>query len=131
MASRIEATEARCYPRGKVTPVAYDEQLAARIRDVLGPRADLREQKMFGGLAFMIAEHMAVGIVGNDLMLRLGDRADEVLREPYTRPMDFTGRPMKGFVFVEPAGVASDGDLGRYVARAVEFAESLPPKSRR
>jgi hypothetical protein len=111
--------------------MAYDEELAARVRDVLGPRADLREQKMFGGLAFMIAEHMAVGIVGNDLMLRLGDGAGDVLREPHTRPMDFTGRPMKGFVFVAPAGVESDADLGRHVARAVAFAESLPPKSRR
>jgi hypothetical protein len=111
--------------------MAYDEELAARVRDVLGPRADLREQKMFGGLAFMVAEHMAVGIVREDLMLRLGDGVDDVLREPHTRPMDFTGRPMKGFVFVEPAGVASDADLSRYVARAVAFAESLPPKSRR
>jgi hypothetical protein len=109
--------------------MAYDEELAARIRDVLGLREDLREQKMFGGIAFMIAGHMACGIVGDDLMLRLGeDGAQAVLQEPHVRPMDFTGRPMKGFVFVAPLGVTSEAELERYVGKAVAFVQSLPPK---
>ena len=111
--------------------MAYDETLAARIRDVFGPRTDLREQKMFGGLAFMVGGHMAVGIVGDELMLRLGEEgAETVLGEPHVRPMDFTGRPMTGFVFVAPEGTATDAALKGYVERALAFNSALPPKGR-
>lgn len=108
--------------------MAYDEQLADCIRDVLAGDARVSERKMFGGLAFMIDGHMACGIVGGDLMLRLGpEGADDALERPHVRPMDFTGRPMTGMVFVEPfrlRGVA----LRNWVEKAVVFARSLPPK---
>ena len=88
--------------------MAYDEVLAERVRSLLSARSDVREQKMFGGLAFMVADKMAVGIVGDDLMVRVGrDAYDEVLARPHTRPMDFTGRPSRSMVYVAPDGVAS------------------------
>ena len=88
--------------------MAYDERLADRIRAVLADQPDRSERKMFGGLAFMIAGNMACGIVGDDLMLRLGEEgADGALDEPDTRPMDFTGRPLKSMVYVAHAGLAT------------------------
>lgn len=110
--------------------MAYDEQLADRIRTILHAECDdVREQKMFGGIAFMAGGHMCVGVIGEDLMARLGeDGADAALDEPHTRPMDFTGRPMKNMVYVEPAGTASDDALRAWVRRALAFVETLPPK---
>jgi TfoX/Sxy family transcriptional regulator of competence genes len=112
--------------------MAYDEALADRVRDALAPRAELSERKMFGGIAFMIGGNMAVGVIEDDLMVRLdpGD-AERALGEPNTRPMDFTGRPMKGMVFVEAAGTAADDDLAGWVDAGADFAASLPPKQKR
>lgn len=109
--------------------MAYDEALADRVRDALAPRPELSERKMFGGIAFMIGGHMAVGVIDDDLMVRLdpGD-AEQALGEQHTRPMDFTGRPMKGMVFVDPAGTAADEDLAGWVDAGADFAASLPPK---
>lgn len=74
--------------------MAYDEDLARRVRDALPDDAPIRERKMFGGLSFLFNGHMACGIVGDALMLRLGpDGAQQALNEPHVRPMDFTGRP--------------------------------------
>jgi TfoX/Sxy family transcriptional regulator of competence genes len=109
--------------------VAYDEVLADRIRDVLGARAEVSERKMFGGIAFMLAGNMAVGVIGEDLMVRLDPAdAEKALTEPHTRPMDFTGRPMKNMVYVDPAGTESDEDLAAWVEAGADFAASLPPK---
>ena len=109
--------------------MAYDEGLANRIRDVLSRTAGVSERKMFGGLAFMIAGNMACGIVGQDLMLRLGeDGADAALDEPHVRPMDFTGRPMRTMVYVAAAGIATRDALEQWVRRGAEFAAALPPK---
>ncbi len=109
--------------------MAYDEGLAQRIREVLEDRADLSEKKMFGGLAFLLGGNMCVGVVKGELMLRVGpDRYEETLRQPHARKMDFTGRPMKGFVYVACDGFESDADLRRWVARGVRFAGSLPGK---
>lgn len=108
--------------------MAYDEALADRVRAVLAGRA-VREQKMFGGLAFMVDGHMCCGLLGSDLMLRLGEQAaDAALDEPHTRPMDFTGRPMRNLVFVEPAGTASDAALRAWIGRALAFTATLPPR---
>jgi hypothetical protein len=86
---------------------------------------------MFGGLAFMVRGHMAVGIVKSSLMVRTApDDYETLLAEPHARPMDFTGRPMKGFLYVDPAGVASAPALARWVARGVAFADSKPAKVR-
>ena len=106
--------------------MAYDEGLAERIRSQLAGRTDVREQKMFGGLAFMVAERMAVGIVGDDLMVRVGrDDYDEAVRRPHARPMDFTGRPSKGMVYVSPEGTSSDADLARWVSVGAASAVAL------
>lgn len=110
--------------------MAYDEDLAARVRHALaaqGSPADERE--MFGGIAFMVEGHMCCGIIGDELMLRLGpDRAGEALREEHVRPMDFTGRPMKGYVYVAPGGTESEESLDRWVGLARVFIRELPPK---
>ena len=109
--------------------MAYDELLAGRVRDTLAARADVSERKMFGGIAFLIAGNMACGVVGSDLMLRLGeDGADAALDRPHVRPMDFTGRPMRTMVYVDAAGTDSPGALRGWVEEAVGFASSLPAK---
>ena len=109
--------------------MAYSEKLADRVRLALGLRKDIREQKMFGGIAFMVQGHMACGIVGDTLMLRLPvDDADACLREPHVRVMDFTGHPMRGFLFVDPPAIKSGPGLKKWVTRAAAFAESRPPK---
>jgi TfoX/Sxy family transcriptional regulator of competence genes len=109
--------------------MAFDEALADRIRDILAPRPELTERKMFGGIAFMLAGNMAVGIVGDDLMVRLDPvDAEKALGEPHTRPMDFTGKPMKNMVYVDSQGTASDEDLASWVEAGADYASSLPPK---
>ena len=111
--------------------MAYDEALADRVREVLVPRADPTERKMFGGIAFMIGGNMAVGVIDGDLMVRLDPaEAEQALTEPHTRPMDLTGRPMKGMVFVDSAGTATDDDLAGWVDAGTDFAASLPPKQK-
>jgi TfoX/Sxy family transcriptional regulator of competence genes len=108
--------------------VAYDENLADRVRAVLPPGAAVTERRMFGGLAFMLSGHMFCGVVKDSLMLRLGpEAAARALDQPHVRPMDFTGRPMKGMVFVDPAGLHGDA-LGQWVGSAADYARCLPPK---
>lgn len=109
--------------------MAYDERLAERIRRVLPGDVSVRERKMFGGLAFMLDGHMACGVMGPDLMLRIGTGPSErALAEAHVRRMDFTGKPLKGFVYVAPEGVASEETLRRWVEQAAAFAATLPPK---
>lgn len=109
--------------------MAYDELLAARIRDVLVAEEGVTERKMFGGLAVMVNGHMACGVVGDDLMLRLGeDGAERALERAHVRPMDFTGRPLKGMVYVSPEGLRGRA-LRSWVEKAVAHARALPPKS--
>jgi len=113
---------------GKESPVAYDEDLADRVRAVLPAGAAVTEQRMFGGLAFMLGGHMFCGVVKDTLMLKLGpEAAARALDQPHVRPMDFTGRPMKGMVFIDPEGLRGDA-LGQWVAAAAGFARGLPPK---
>jgi hypothetical protein len=107
----------------------YDEGLAQRVREELDERPDVSEKKMFGGLAFLLAGNMCVGVVGDELMVRVGpDAYEEAVRKPHTRKMDFTGRAMKGFVYVGRHGIASDAGLRRWVDRGVRYATSLPAK---
>ena len=109
--------------------MAYDESLADRVRDLLAATPHLTERKMFGGLAFLIAGNMVCGIVGADLMLRLGEAgAGAALDQPHVRPMDFTGRPMKTMVYVDPAGTNTHDALKGWVDRAIAYASSLPAK---
>ncbi len=89
--------------------MAYDEGLAQRVREALSGRLDLSERKMFGGLCFMLGGNMCAGIVGEELMLRVGpDAYEDSLARPHTREMDFTGRSLKGVVYVAVDGIADD-----------------------
>jgi TfoX/Sxy family transcriptional regulator of competence genes len=110
--------------------MAYDEQLAARVRDALVGREAIVERKMFGGLGFLYHGNMCTGVRGNALIARLGDRADEALAEPHVRPFSSDdGRPaMTGWVLVDPPGIESTEDLEAWVDRAVAYTGSLPPK---
>ena len=108
--------------------MAYDEDLADRVREVLPRGEAVTERQMFGGLAFMLSGHMFCGVVKDTLMLRLGpEAADRALDRPHVRPMDFTGRPMKGMVFVDLEGLHGDA-LRQWVDAAADYACGLPPK---
>lgn len=107
----------------------YSEELATRVKEILLEHGDVDERKMFGGIAFMVKGYMCCGIANDDLMLRLGEEGAEVaLKDEHVRPMDFTGRPMKGHVFAAPAGLRTEPDLRRHVEAALEFVASLPPR---
>jgi hypothetical protein len=109
--------------------MAFDIELAARVRRILDSRTDLVEKHMFGGVCFMVRGHMCCGIVGSTLMVRLDPMdADRLADEPHVRPMDFTGRPMRGFLYVDPEGVATARSLRAWVERTVRFAETKPRK---
>lgn len=109
--------------------MAYDHDLANRIRELLADQDAVTEMEMFGGIAFLLAGNMAVGVSREELMVRVGkDHGDAALEQPHTRPFDMTGRPMKAWVLVEEAGFESDEQLAAWVARGVAFARSLPPK---
>jgi TfoX/Sxy family transcriptional regulator of competence genes len=109
--------------------MAYDEDLAARVRALLGDRADIEEKRMFGGLTFLLNGNMAVGLRGEDLMVRVGkDDAESLEAERGARRADMAGRPMRGWLLVAPAGTSDDDELERWVRRGEEFAASLPAK---
>ena len=109
--------------------MAFDEGLAQRVREALAQRSDISEKKMFGGLAFLLGGHMCVGINGDELMVRVGpDAHADALSHPQAREMDFTGRSLKGFVYVRAEGLTDDADLADWTGRGVAFAAGLPPK---
>jgi TfoX/Sxy family transcriptional regulator of competence genes len=109
--------------------MAYDEDLANRIREQLADQDGVTEKEMFGGIAFLLSGNMAVGVSRDELMVRVGkEHGDEALAEPQTRPFDMSGRPMKAWVLVEQAGFETDAQLAGWVARGVAYARSLPPK---
>jgi TfoX/Sxy family transcriptional regulator of competence genes len=109
--------------------MAYDEGLADRVREVLSPRPDVSERKMFGGIAFMVAGNMACGVLGEELIVRLGDEeAEKALREDGVRPFDFTGRPMKTTVYVSPERTSDDAGLAEWVEAGADYAATLPAK---
>lgn len=109
--------------------MAYDEGVAERLREFYAEVPDVAERKMFGGIAFMVSGHMSCGVVDDTLMVRVGpDLYDEALSRPHARKMDFTGKPLTGFVYVAPEGFSEDDDLGSWVALSLEFVQSIPPK---
>jgi TfoX/Sxy family transcriptional regulator of competence genes len=111
--------------------MAYDEKLAERVRQALAERDDVVEKRMFGGVAFMVRGHMSCGIVGSTLMVRLAPSdADASLGEPHVRPMDFTGRPMRGFLYVDRDGLKTAAMMQKWVGRATAYAEVRPRKAR-
>ncbi len=112
--------------------MAYDEGLAQRVRELLEDRweeLEVVEKKMFGGLCFMVQGNMCCGILQDDMMVRVGaeDHA-EALAQPHARPMDFTGKAMKGMVYVGPGGLEGDDDLESWLQRGLNFTLSLPAK---
>jgi hypothetical protein len=111
--------------------MSYDEALAHRIREQLAEERGVSERAMFGGLAFMLAGHMAVGISSSgELMVRVGpDAYEQALARPHTRIFDMTGRPMKGWILVAEKGFATKRQLAPWVRRGVDFARTLPPKT--
>ena len=109
--------------------MAYDEAVAARVRRAVGRRQGLTEKKMFGGLAFLLRGHMCCGVVGDELMVRVGpEEYQTALANPHARPMDFTGKPLTGFVYIAPRGLASDRNLDSWLRKATAFVSTLPPK---
>ena len=117
--------------------MAYDEALAARVRAQLAGKRGLAERRMFGGLCFLVNGHMCAGIVGATLMLRVGpERYAEALARPHAREMDFTGRPLKGMIYVDPPGIVGGAALGRWLDLALAFvtsqrAKKKPPAKRK
>ena len=114
--------------------MAYDERLANRIRQAFGVRDDITERKMFGGLAFLCRGRMCCGIVGGDLMVRIpAEEIATVMQGRHVRPMDFTGKPLKGFVYVSPAGFRTDAALRSWLSRGehVAVTQAAEPVRRR
>jgi len=108
--------------------MAYNEELARRIRAHLAT-VEHGEKRMFGGVAFFVNGNMACGVSGDTLMVRVGPAGyEEALRRPGTRPFDMTGRPMKGWVGVDPEGLATEEMLEDWIRQGVQFAASLPAK---
>ena len=110
--------------------VAYDEGLAERIRGLVGDEPEVTEQRMFGGLAFLINGNMSVAASGQGgLMVRVEpEETDELLAEPHAEPFEMRGRQMQGWLRVRSEEFESDAELERWVERGVEYARSLPPK---
>ncbi|MDQ3030878.1 MAG: TfoX/Sxy family protein [Myxococcota bacterium] len=109
--------------------MAYDEDLAERIRRALDDVPGLEERHMFGGIAFMVNGHMACGVVRSQMMVRVGaDAYERTLEERHVAPMTFTGKALEGFVYVEPSGLGRPEQVARWAQRGVEHARSLPPK---
>ncbi len=109
--------------------MAFSEALAERIRQALARRKNVEEKKMFGGIGFLLNGNLLVGVWKDSLIVRLGpDEGDEALWEPHVKEFDITGRPMKGWVRVEPEGVEGDDQLSGWIQRAVKFVGTLPAK---
>jgi len=109
--------------------MAYDEKIAERLSKVFSEHEGVVEKKMFGGIAYMFREHMCVGVINNLLMVRVDpEQYEDALSEAHTRPMDFTGKPMKGYVYVELAGFKTDKNLRKWVQKGINFVTTLPPK---
>ena len=109
--------------------MSYNEALAKRVQRALSKKSGVAEKKMFGGLCYLLDGNMAAGIVGDDLLVRVGpDAYEKALALPHARPMDFTGRPLKGMVYVSLAGCATAATLSKWLARGLDYAATQPPK---
>jgi TfoX/Sxy family transcriptional regulator of competence genes len=109
--------------------MAFDEGLAQRVREALEGHAAITERRMFGGLAFLVEGKMFVGISGSKLMARVGaERYKDALALPHVREMDFTGKPMNGYVYIEPQGLAEDENLKAWVMWCASYVAGLPAK---
>ena len=106
--------------------MVYNEKLAERIRALIKGKRSITEKKMFGGLAFLFQDKMFCGVVKDDLMVRTGpEMYEKALSKQHSRPMDFTGKPMKGFVFVEPNGYKTAKSLSTWVSFGLDYVSNL------
>lgn len=109
--------------------MAYDDDLAARIRERLARRRDIREKRLFGGVGFLLNGNLLVGVKKDSLVARIGrEQGEAALREPHVRPFDVGGRTIPGWVLVGPEGVEDDDRLAEWIDRAAAFVETLPAK---
>lgn len=109
--------------------MAYDEALAERVKTLLKGKRSVTEKKMFGGLCFMVNGNMACGVEKNKLVVRVGpDDYENYLKQKYVRKMDFTGKPLKGFIYVMPEGLRRTDSLSKWIDKGIQFARSLPKK---
>jgi len=109
--------------------MAYNEALARRLRERLEHHHDITEKAMFGGLSFLLYGHLCCGVIGEDMIVRVGpDGHAAAMDKPFVRVFDFSGKPMKGWVVVAPQGLDSDKDLQDWVEQGVSFAATLPAK---
>jgi TfoX/Sxy family transcriptional regulator of competence genes len=109
--------------------MASDPKLVARLDAMLAGRSGVEQRKIFGGVAYMLRGNVCVGVYKDSLIVRAGEReAGTLLRRAHVRPMDITGKPLKGWIMVEPDGLRRKADLSRYVDAALEFVADLPAK---
>lgn len=109
--------------------MAYSESLALRVRSALARRRGVTEKKLFGGVGFLLHGNLLVAIWKQSLIVRLGpDVAAQALAEPEVREFDVTGKPMKGWIMVDPEGLDEDRQLNRWIEQAWEFVAQLPAK---
>lgn len=109
--------------------MAYNLTLAQRIREMVYGQKDASERKMFGGICFMIGGNMVCGVVGDELMSRINPESHAAaLEKPHVKPMEFTGRSMKGYLFIEPEGIRTKKELAYWVNQGIRIAQSIPPK---
>lgn len=112
--------------------MAYDEKLAERIRKTHGRRKGMTEKNMIGGVSFLLNGKMCCGVLKDVLVVRVNpDESDTLLKKPHVRPMDFTGRPMKGFLYVSSGGYKTDKQLSAWIERSIDFVSSLPTKRKK
>lgn len=108
--------------------MVYNEQLASKIR-TMAKRKGLTEKKMFGGMAFLLNGNLCFGVIKEDLLVRVGpERHGEVVKLAHARPMDFSGRPMKGFIYVDSEGWSKDATLKKWLDMGADYASSLRKK---
>lgn len=109
--------------------MSYDEGIAERVREVMADVSRVSEKKMFGGIAFMVDGNMCVGVVNDQLMLRVGpDQYNELLTKEFVKEMDFTGKPMRGLIYLQAEGFCEDDELKQWIDKALNFVLTLPPK---
>lgn len=109
--------------------MAYDPELYERMRRSLEGVDGVEERRMFGGVAFLVNGNMACGVANSQMMVRVGaDAYERTLAERHVAPMTFTGKPLAGFVYVEPAGLSRPEQVARWTARGVDYARTLPAK---
>lgn len=109
--------------------MAYDLALAQRVRKLIGSSRGLTEREQFGGIAFLLRGNVACGIIGDELLVRVGpERHDEAMQSKEAKPFSLTGRPSKGWILVRPAGLKAPASLKKWVEMGLDFAKTLPPK---